>query len=84
MSDEAFIGLCAQYPDYFLEMTSDGEVIVMPPKLFWAAMVSGEIVAQLGNWAVADNRGVTWLRAASSCPVEPVERRMYPGYPVSS
>ena len=58
MSDEAFIELCAQYPDYFIEMTSDGEVIVMPPNFFWTAMVSGEIVAQLRNWAVTDGRGV--------------------------
>ena len=58
MSDEAFLELCAQYPDYSIEMTSDGEVIVMPPNVFWTAMISGEIVAQLRNWAVADGRGV--------------------------
>ena len=68
MSDEAFIELCAQYPDYVLEMTSDGEVIVMPPNYFWTAMVSGEIVAQLGNWAVADGRGVTLVAGGFVLP----------------
>ena len=59
MSDEEFLKLCAQYSNYLLEITSDGQVIVMPPNYFWTAMVSGEIQAQLRNWAVADGRGVS-------------------------
>ena len=31
MTDEAFAQLCAEHPDLELELSADGELIVMPP-----------------------------------------------------
>ena len=31
MTDEEFAEFCAEHPDLFFEMTSEGEIIVMPP-----------------------------------------------------
>lgn len=57
MSDEQFAEFCAQYPDYFIEMTADGEIVIMPPNYSLTGMQNGEIGAQLMNWASRDGRG---------------------------
>ncbi|MBI4906075.1 MAG: hypothetical protein HY820_20750 [Acidobacteria bacterium] len=31
MSDEEFAAFCARYPDYQIEMTAEGDILVMPP-----------------------------------------------------
>ena len=33
MTDEEFAELCAEHPDLFFEMSAEGELLVMPPKL---------------------------------------------------
>jgi Uma2 family endonuclease len=58
MSDEEFAKLCAKYPDYFLEMTAEGQIIIMPPNYWYTAAQSGQVFRQLGNWAEIDGRGM--------------------------
>jgi Uma2 family endonuclease len=31
LSDAQFIALCSRYPDYRIETTADGDVLIMPP-----------------------------------------------------
>jgi Uma2 family endonuclease len=57
MSDEQFVEFCDQYPDYFIEMTADGEILIMPPNYSLTGMRNGKISAQLENWASHDQRG---------------------------
>ena len=57
MTDEQFAQLCAEHPDVFLEMTTEGELLVMPPTHSLTDARNGEIVRQLGNWARQDGRG---------------------------
>ena len=57
MSDDEFIEFCAGYPDYFVEATAHGEILIMPPT-HWLTGISGaHILAQLGVWARADGTG---------------------------
>ena len=58
MPDEEFAELCANYPDHFIEMTAEGEIVITPPNYTFTSAQSGEILGQLGNWARSDKRGL--------------------------
>ncbi len=58
MNDAEFEKFCAQYPDYFVEMTAEGELIIMPPNHPLTAARNAEILKQLLVWARADQRGI--------------------------
>jgi Uma2 family endonuclease len=58
MTDEEFAELCAEHPDLFFEMTSAGEIIVMPPTYTLTGAQNSEILGQLRDWAKQDGRGV--------------------------
>jgi Uma2 family endonuclease len=34
MTDEEFVHFCAQYPDYFIEVSAEGDIVIMPPSDF--------------------------------------------------
>lgn len=57
MTDDEFAAFCAEHPDLFFEMTAEGEVIVMPPTYSVTDARNGEIMRQLGNWALHNRRG---------------------------
>lgn len=38
MTDEEFAGFCARYPDFNLEMTAGGEIVILPPNYSLTAM----------------------------------------------
>jgi Uma2 family endonuclease len=57
MTDEEFVEFCAHYPDYFIETTAEGEIVIMPPNYSLTAMRNHEIGRQLGNWTILDGRG---------------------------
>lgn len=57
MSDEQFAEFCAQYADYNIEMTADGEILIMPPNYSLTGMRNGKIGSQLEIWAARDERG---------------------------
>ena len=58
MTDEQFAEFCSEHPDLFFEMTAEGELIVTPPTFSLLGTQSGEVFAQLRNWARQDGRGV--------------------------
>src|SRR4051812_1049590 len=58
MPDEEFAELCANYPDHFIEMTAEGEIVILQPTPTFTSAQSGEILRQLGDWALSDNRGL--------------------------
>src|ERR1035438_820603 len=57
MTDEEFVEFCGQYPDHFIEMSADGEILIMPPSDFRTSEQIGEIFGQLRDWSRANNRG---------------------------
>lgn len=57
MTDEQFAEFCADHPDLFIEMTAEGELIIMPPNFSFTSAMNQKINRQLGNWAESDGRG---------------------------
>jgi Uma2 family endonuclease len=57
MTDEEFVEFCAQYPDHFIEMSAEGEILIMPPRDFRTSEQVGEIFLQLSLWSRANSRG---------------------------
>lgn len=57
MSDHAFYAFCQANPDLWFERTSQGEIIIVPPAGLESGFRSGDVFAQLWNWAKQDGRG---------------------------
>ena len=53
-----FEELCRDYPDLRLELTSSGELIVMPPTAFGTGKRTLDLMAQFGNWVKKDGTGI--------------------------
>lgn len=62
MTDAEFVDLCTQYPDYFLELTADGEIVIAPPNYTLNGARNGAIGAQLQEWSIGNRHG-----AATNC-----------------
>ena len=60
MTDEAFAQLCADHADLNLELSANGELIIMPQTFTWTGARNNEISRQLSNWARQDKRGVAF------------------------
>ena len=60
MTDEAFAQLCAEHPDLELELSADGELIIMPQTYTLTGARNNQISRQLGNWAESDERGIAF------------------------
>lgn len=58
MSDEEFAAFCAEHPDLFFEMTSEGDLVVMPPTRSLTGARNMRISSRLDVWAEQDGRGV--------------------------
>jgi len=65
MTDEAFAQMCSEYPDLMFELSAEGDLIITPPNFTWMGARSGEITAQLCNWARRDRRGVAFDSSSS-------------------
>ena len=57
MTDDEFFDFCQLYPDFRVERTADGEVIIMPGTGLETSFRNSELSRQLGNWAIEDGRG---------------------------
>ncbi len=57
MTDEEFAEFCSAYPDYFIEMTAEGEILIMPPNFSLTGWRNQKINTQLDTWASRDGRG---------------------------
>ncbi len=60
MTDEAFAHLCAEHPDLELELSADGELIVMRQTYTLTGARNNQISRQLGNWAEGDETGIAF------------------------
>lgn len=58
MTDEEFLEFCEAHPEYQIEMTAEGEIVLMAPNYSLTGCQDAEIVAQLKNWNAAHRRGV--------------------------
>jgi len=58
MTDGEFAEFSSEHPDLFLEMTAQGEIIVMPSTYTLTGVRDAEITGQLGSWAKQDSRGI--------------------------
>jgi Uma2 family endonuclease len=76
MTDEEFVQFCASYPDYSIEMSAEGEIIIMPPSDWLTSAQIGEIFGQLRDWSRANRRG--WLTESSGGFVLPNGARRAP------
>lgn len=76
LSDEEFLRFCERYPDYQIECTAEGEIIIMPPNHTKSGIRNNAISAQLWLWAEADRRG--WAVDSSGGYVLPNGARRSP------
>jgi Uma2 family endonuclease len=58
MTDEQFAEFCSDHPDFFIEMTAEGEIVIRPPNFTLTGIRNAEIGRQMGNWALLDGRGM--------------------------
>jgi Uma2 family endonuclease len=77
MTDDEFVEFCAQFPDCIVEMSAEGEVLIMPPGDFFTSAQVGEIYLQLSLWSRANRGG--WVIESSGGFVLPNGARRAPG-----
>jgi Uma2 family endonuclease len=58
MNDLEFLAFCSRYPEWFVEVSADGEVLIMPPNYPLNAIRSSAIVSALTTWANHEAKGV--------------------------
>lgn len=59
MTDEEFEAFCSEHPDNMVEMTADGEILIMPPAHWFTAARGAKIATQLDAWATLRGHGLT-------------------------
>ena len=64
VTHEQFEEFCRDYPDLRLELTSSGELIVMPPTGSQTGRRNSKLNSQLDNWATKNGTGVTFSALA--------------------
>src|SRR5436190_21513266 len=58
LTDDQFIRLCGDNRDFRIEMTADGELIILPPPGLKTSKRNFIIIQRLANWAEQDGSGV--------------------------
>lgn len=64
MSRDEYRAFVAAHPGFRIERTAKGEVIVMPPVHARSGYECGDVIRQLGNWAIAGGRGIAFDSSA--------------------
>ena len=57
VTDAQFFALCERYPDYRVETTAEGDIIIMPPAHPRTGQRNAAITHQLFAWSEQDGRG---------------------------
>jgi len=57
LSDAQFLALCSQYPDFRIETTAEGDILIMPPAHPRTGQRNAAITHQLFAWNERDGRG---------------------------
>ena len=60
MNDDEFYAFCQRYPNFRIERTAKGEVIIMPPTGGETSYRNSDLTRQLANWANRDKRGIAF------------------------
>src|ERR1041384_2558535 len=60
LSDEQFYQLCRNNRDLKLELTAEGELIIMPPTGSLTGWRNAKIIYRLTAWAETDGNGLTF------------------------
>jgi Uma2 family endonuclease len=60
MTDDEFFDLCQANPDWRIERTAEGKLILMPPAGGETGIQNSQLNRLLGNWAEADGTGVVF------------------------
>lgn len=60
LTDDQFLRLCSDNRDLRIEMSAQGELIIMPPPGMKTGKRSSTIVQRLANWAEQDGTGVVF------------------------
>ena len=58
LTEEQFVRLCQENPDVQLEMTAQGELVIMPPTGLETGRKNTKVTQRLANWSDADGTGV--------------------------
>src|SRR6266576_6721010 len=58
LTDDQFIRLCSDNRDFRIEMSAQGELIVMPPPGSRTGQRNATIIQRLANWSEQDGTGV--------------------------
>lgn len=59
ITDAEFQEFCEEYPDYFLEYSAEGELIIMPPTDPETGSANASFTSQLWVWNRSTGRGIT-------------------------
>jgi Uma2 family endonuclease len=57
LTDEQFLALCQRFPDWRLESTAEGDILIMPPAHPRTGLRNAAVTSQLFVWAAQDGRG---------------------------
>ena len=60
ITGDVFLRLCADNGDLRLELTANGELIIMPPMGLESGWQLQELALQVGNWARRDGTGIVF------------------------
>lgn len=60
LTDDQFLQLCRDNPDFRLEISAEKELIIMPPTGNETSHRNADIICQLVNWAKRDGAGVAF------------------------
>ena len=60
MTDDEFYDFCQLYPNFRIERTAEGEIVIMPGTGLETSFRNNELARQVGNWAIADRRGMAF------------------------
>ncbi len=54
LTDDQFLSLCVQYPDYRIESTAEGDILIVPPAHPRTGQRNAAITHQIFAWAERD------------------------------
>lgn len=60
LTDEQFESLCRNHPDLNLEMSAEGELIIVPPTSPDTGWRNANLIFQVGDWAEKDKTGIAF------------------------
>lgn len=60
LTEEQFVRLCQENPDLRIELTAQGELVLMPPTGLESGRRNTKLTQRLANWSEVDNTGVVF------------------------